>query len=130
MKRRAKVLLTFAVFIASLFSAGCAAILRGTKQKVSIDSNVPGAEILINDKKIGVTPFVGRIPRGVDTTLVVRKRGYRTRTMVLNSSVEPIFFGNIFFFAIGSVTDYLIDSMYKYAGTIQVDLYPVAPLPR
>ncbi len=131
MKRRATMLLTPAVFIVSLFSMGCATILKGSSQEVTIDSNVPGALILLNNKQIGVTPFTGNIPRGFGNVLVVRKPGFRPITMALDTGIEPIFFGNILCGGpTGSTTDYLTGSMFRYAGTIQVDLYPLAPPPQ
>lgn len=110
----------------AIFSNSCATIVKGPTQKVTIDSNVPGADIYLNNKRIGQTPYTGPIPRGSDTTIVVSKPGYRNKTVTLNSSVEPIFFGNIICGGTtGSITDFATGSMYKYSSTIQIDLYPL-----
>jgi hypothetical protein len=112
------------VFLVGFVFSGCASIIYGSTQKVTIDSNVQGADILINNKHVGTTPFTGTISRGNETTLTIAKEGFRPKTITMNTSIEPIFFGNIICGGTtGSITDFATDAMYKYSpNTIQVDL--------
>lgn len=115
--------------IAAIFFTGCATIFKGTSQTVSVLSNVKGAEIIVDGKRVGTTPYSGPIPRGSSTTMTIRKDGYETKTIALNTEVEPVFWGNGLLFLVyflgsfTSSTDYATGSMYKYSpATISVDL--------
>jgi len=105
---------------------GCATIVKGKSQTVSIDSNVSGAEIVVDGSVVGTTPYTGNLPRGSSTNLTLRKPGYRSKTIVLNSDVEPIFWGNLISGGVlGSSTDAGTGAMYKYSpSNIQIDLQP------
>jgi len=105
---------------------GCASITKGQVQDVTIDSNVQGAEILINGARVGTTPYSGILARNSKTKLTLQKEGYRSKTIVLDTSIEPVFWGNILLGGgIGSTTDAVNGSMYKYTpGNIVVDLEP------
>lgn len=96
--------------------SGCASIVAGTSQVISINSNVQGANVMINGGTVGVTPFTGSIPRGKDTTVTVSKAGYQPQTITLSTKIEPIFFGNIIFGGlIGSTTDLATGALFEYA---------------
>lgn len=96
--------------------AGCASIVAGTSQVVSINANVQGATVAINGSQVGVTPFTGSIARGKDTTVTVSKAGYQPQTITLSTKIEPIFFGNIIFGGLlGSTTDLATGALFEYA---------------
>jgi len=105
---------------------GCSTIVKGKYQTVSINSNVKGAEIVVNGAVIGTTPFNGPLERDSAMSVTVRKEGYQPKTVVLDTSIEPMFWGNIIiggFF--GSTTDASTGDMYKYSpSTIEIDLEP------
>lgn len=115
-------------FIAALAlaSTGCSTILNGKTQSISVDSNVKGAEVLINQVVVGQTPFTGQAPRGQAPQITVRKAGYETKTVVAETGFEPVFWGNILIGGVlGSTTDNATGSMYKYApATFNVELKP------
>jgi PEGA domain len=118
--------MALAIAALAVLGTGCATIVSGKTQTVTIDSNVKDAEIVVEGTVLGTTPYNGPIKRGKDTTILLRKAGYEKKTFTLNTEVEPVFWGNIIcggFF--GSTTDYATGSMYKYApATINVDLTP------
>lgn len=62
------------VFSLSLF--GCAAVFRGTKDSVVIESNPTGAEASKGDRKLGATPTAFEADRSGVTQLTLRKTGY------------------------------------------------------
>ena len=115
--------------LSSFFVTSCATIVGGTSQTVSIDSNVKGADITVNGASVGQTPFAGSIKRGKSTSVNVKKSGYLAKTIILNTEVEPIFWGNIIFGGfLGSTTDLSTEAMYKYTpASINVDLEKEEP---
>ncbi|MBK9347350.1 MAG: PEGA domain-containing protein [Burkholderiales bacterium] len=109
-----------------LASTGCSTILNGKTQSISVDSNVKGAEVLINQVVVGQTPFVGQAPRGSSPQITVRSDGYEPKTIVAETAFEPVFWGNIIIGGVfGSTTDSSTGAMYKYApATFTVELKP------
>lgn len=116
------------LLIASASLGACSTIVKGDNQTVSILSNVKGADVYVNGEMIGQTPYTGPVERAADTTVTLKKTGYETKTVTLNTTFEPVFWGNIIFGGfIGSTTDMASGSMYKYApATVTLDLDKVA----
>ena len=111
-------------FITLLVVSGCSTIIKGSSQVVSIDSNVKGADVKVNGQLIGKTPFSGQIKRGSSTEVTLSKEGYDSKTIIMSTNVEPVFFGNVFCGGfIGSTTDAATGAMYNYApATYNLDL--------
>ena len=96
----------------------CSTVVNGKKQLISISSNVKGADIIVDGKNVGTTPFNGKVDRGNDVTVTLQKDGYEPKTIVVNSDVAPAFWANILFIygsSSSSTTDYLSGAMYKYS---------------
>jgi hypothetical protein len=115
------------VLASTAFVSGCSTIVNGSRQSITVDSNVKGAEVLINQVVVGQTPFVGQAPRGPAPQITVRKQGYESKTVVADTGFEPIFWGNIIIGGvIGSTTDAASGSMYKYSpAALNIELKPV-----
>lgn len=115
--------LAFVVFL-GVAIAGCSTIVKGTSQIVSINSNVKGADVIVNGVTVGTTPYNGPIKRESTTTVTLNKTGYESKTITLSTEIEPIFWGNIIFGGFfGSTTDMGTGAMYKYApATLVMDL--------
>ena len=115
------------VAASTLLLGGCATLVKGSSQAVTITSNVDGAEILLDGKPVGSTPFSGAVPKG-KTTVMLRKAGYTPATVTLSKTLEPIFWGNIISGGTtGSLTDFATGAAYAYApATYQVDLKAAA----
>lgn len=114
------------IFLMAVMVTGCSTIMNGKTQSISVDSNVKGAEVLINQVVVGQTPFTGQAPRTQAPQITVRKVGYETKTVVAETSFEPVFWGNIIFGGFfGSTTDNSTGAMYKYApASFNVELKP------
>jgi hypothetical protein len=115
----------YAVISAILILQGaCATLLKGPNQLVNIDSNVHGADVLVNEQFVGKTPFNAPIPRGSATRVTVKKSGFESRTITLNTEVEGAFWANILTGGlIGSSTDSASGAMLKYSpAAFQIDL--------
>jgi uncharacterized protein YceK len=107
-----------------LAMSGCATIIKGDKQTVSINSNVRGATVLVNGEQVGTTPFTGPIKRKSGTTVTLRKDGFESKSVTMTTEIESVFWGNIISGGgFGSTTDLTTGAMYFYApATLQVDL--------
>jgi len=119
-----KKMMLSSLVIANILFSGCASIVKGSKQNVSIISNVKDAEIIVNGSTIGKTPYNGSIVKSSSTTITLQKEGYEPKTITLDTEVEPIFWGNILIGGVfGSTTDMASGAMYKYTpATLNIDL--------
>ena len=107
---------------AALFS-GCATIISGTSQAVTIDSNVQGATVAIEGNIVGQTPFSGKIPRKRESVALVSKPGYAAQPVVLTTSFNPVAILSLFWDY--STTDCLTGACWEYApSTYYVNLRP------
>jgi hypothetical protein len=112
-----------ALALGGVLAAGCASIVKGSTQTITVSSNVDGADVYLDGVRIGTTPFVGVVAKNKGT-ITVQKAGFRTATVSLAKSLEPMFWGNIITGGtIGSITDFASGSAYQYApASYQVDL--------
>jgi hypothetical protein len=99
-----------------IFFVGCATILDGTKQVVSINSNVQGANVYIDGIQVGQTPFTTQIKKKKGTQVRVDKKGHTSKTMSMTTSLPTVFWGNIIFGGFtGSTTDFVSGAAYEYS---------------
>lgn len=111
-----------ALALAALLT-GCASIISGTSQAVTIDSNVQGASVSIEGNIVGQTPFSGKIPRKRESVALVSKPGYTAQPVVLTTSFNPVAILSIFWDY--STTDCLTGACWEYApSTYYVNLRP------
>lgn len=111
-----------ALGVAALLS-GCASIISGTSQAVTIDSNVQGATVAIEGNIVGQTPFSGKIPRKRESVALVSKAGYTAQSVVLTTSFNPVAIISLFWDY--STTDCLTGACWEYApSTYYVNLRP------
>lgn len=108
----------------SVFLVSCASIVKGTKQTITINSNVDGATVYLDGIMVGTTPFVGDIKKN-KAALTIQKEGYKTYTLSLSKSLEPMFFGNIITGGtLGSITDFATGAAYTYSpSSYQIEMY-------
>lgn len=120
--RRIFTILTLSLLV---FGTSCATLLTGTQQRVSIDSNPQGADIIIDGQKLGVTPSKVKVDRDLNALLEDGKeielemQGYRKNGYVLDATINPIVIlntVNLMFWGIdiitGAVTKY--DNYYTF----------------
>ena len=113
------VLVSMGVFLTS-----CATVVSGSKQSISITSNVEGASIsLINmssnkETPLGKTPFIGNAPRYKSAKLVIKKEGFKTAEILLGSETNWVFLAGAMspYSGLSSTsTDFSTGAIYKYA---------------
>jgi hypothetical protein len=110
--------------------AGCASIVSGTSQQITIDSNPKGANCSLSREGQAIGNVL--TPSGLvikktkhDIAIVCDKTGYQRATATLTSDVESTTFGNLL---IGGAVGWAIDSATgadnKYDDVITVTLVP------
>ena len=83
------------VLTASLLLSGCATIVSGTNQKVSVTSQPSGAKVTADGKMTSTTPTDFTLERKSDHTLEFSKEGYKTATVMLKRTINGMLAGNI-----------------------------------
>lgn len=73
-----------ALLAASSLSA-CATVIRGTKQKFAIVSVPPGADVELSTGVTCVTPCHLKLKRKTPFTATIKKEGYQTATVAVES---------------------------------------------
>lgn len=98
-----------------LFVTGCATIFDGKTQTLTFDSQPSGAEVYINDIKIGVTPLTTEVLRAKDNTLTFKKSGFKERSVPMTTTMNLTFLGNLVTGgAFGTTTDAATGAINKY----------------
>lgn len=102
------------IVIATIFFSSCATIFTGTKDRITFNTNPPGARISINGIEQGVTPLTMKVNRSLnDTDVEFKLDGYETKVITLSKEfnvVSVINLGNL----IGWGIDALSGSVMKY----------------
>ena len=109
--------------------AGCATIVTGSTQTLTINTTPSGATVTLNGNNLGVTPMSIEVKRPETERSVFRfeKEGYKPLELPVARSMNTWWLGNIITGGVfGSTTDYASGAMYEYQpGLIQVTLEPV-----
>ena len=77
----AKSLLASTAGLCLLMVSGCATMLKGTTDQITVISDPPGAQVTSNSSPVGVTPVSFTVPSKEDLNLQVSKPGYQAATM-------------------------------------------------
>jgi hypothetical protein len=77
-----------------LLSIGCASIINGTRQKVAVSSNPPGATVSDGEVSL-VTPATFELKRNCDHLITITKPGYETETVKVVHVVSGAVAGNL-----------------------------------
>ncbi|MFH1846561.1 MAG: PEGA domain-containing protein [Candidatus Omnitrophota bacterium] len=104
------------------FMSGCATIMTGPVQKVSVTSAPSGAVATVDGGQAAVTPTIFTLERKSDHTIEIAKEGYRTATVALRHTLSGATAGNLI---VGGIIGIAIDAssgaMYKLVPE-QVDV--------
>ncbi len=123
MKQKTIVVAILLLLGVSIYLTSCASIATGTSQLVTISCNVDGADVLLDGKIVGKTPFTGEIKKN-GKLITIQMEGYKTHQIALSTSLEGMFWGNIIIGGtLGSITDFASGAAYKYSpASYQVEL--------
>lgn len=102
------------ILVASMAFTSCSTLFTGTKDRITFNTNPPGARVYINGIEQGVTPLTMKVKRSLsDTDAEFKLDGYETRLITLSKGfnvVSVINLGNLFGWGI----DALSGSIMKY----------------
>jgi hypothetical protein len=102
--------------VVALGSTGCATIMHGTRQDVSITSVPSGAAVTINGQDKGKTPVAVELPRKDKHLLKLELPGYLAFEQYLVRKVSGWVWGNLVFGGIpGLAVDAITGGLYKVA---------------
>jgi hypothetical protein len=113
-------------FLALLVLNSCATILNGRYQNVDIITNVPGAEVYLNDQLADTTPCTIAVPRTYkkDQQVRVSKKGYSTESFVLQKKLNENTLLGIPYLLIPVGVDALTGSIIRYQKPDTILLVP------
>ena len=103
--------------------SGCASVICGPKQAVTIDSKPHGAEVLVYDSHCDVifqktTPCTAKLPRrtpdydAANYVILIKKEGYAPVQIPLTGQVNKAYFANILFGGLGMAIDPITGGMW------------------
>lgn len=120
-------LISTATISVIVFLIGCASIINGKTQQISITSDPPEAQVAIDDADRGTTPLSMELSRKDRHTITVKLSGYKTQEIALDRKVSGWVWGNIIFGGlIGLAVDAISGGMYKITPeTVNARLTPV-----
>ena|SRR5438067_136431 len=124
-----------AVAATGIALSGCATIISGTSENISVNTPpTTGASCTLSNGEGTwnvVSPGVARVERaGHDMGVHCSKPGFQDGTANLVSGFEPWALGNIIFGGvIGIVVDIADGAVHKYPRSVDVPMQPVGPPP-
>ncbi|HEX8392174.1 MAG TPA: PEGA domain-containing protein [Longimicrobium sp.] len=102
------------VVAACLALSGCATIVHGSKQSVTVASTPAGAQVMIDNMNVGVTPMSAQLSRKQEHTVRITMAGYQPYDLKMQKTVDGWIAGNILFGGIpGLIVDAATGAMYK-----------------
>jgi hypothetical protein len=120
-----------ASFLLPIFATGCASIIEGTSQEISINTNPAGADCALKRQdqviaRVNPTPGATTIKKTkYDITVYCDKNGFQQATYLNHSGAAAATFGNI---VLGGGIGWAIDSAAgadnKYDSPVNITLVP------
>lgn len=116
----------------SLLANGCASIIHGTRQNISISSQPTGANVFVDGAASGNAPMTILLKRKQDHLVRLELSGYQPYEMKLEHGFSGWYLGNI---VIGGIIGLIVDAadgaMYKLTpkqlnAVLQASAAPVA----
>jgi hypothetical protein len=96
---------TVALIAVAILANGCATIISGPSQKLTITSEPSPASVIVNDVAKGETPLTVKVRRRDIQTVNVQREGYEPYELVTDQVLNPWFLGNAIF-PIGVFVDF------------------------
>jgi uncharacterized protein YceK len=113
-RKVASLILMLCSAIGGFVLSGCATIIHGTRQEVGFSSSPTGAEVWVDNVKMGETPVVAKLRRKDTHTVKLILPGYQSYETTITRSVSGWVWGNL---AIGGLIGLGVDAvsggMYK-----------------
>jgi hypothetical protein len=110
-----------------LAGSGCATILAPGPDLVLVESDPPGAEVLIDGRPAGRTPAQVMVLRNEEARLTLRKDGYQDVQYDYDKDINPPTLANLLLGGLlGFIVDAASQNIGKYdPGPLRFRMYPV-----
>ena len=119
----------FLVWVQVLSNAGCATIVSGKTQDVTVRSNPSGAKVLVDVMMQGTTPLVANLIRKKRHTLEISKEGYGRDVRATTRGFNWWYLGNLILGGvIGLIVDPITGAIFDVnPDSVYVELQKAAP---
>jgi hypothetical protein len=111
----------------SLIFNSCCTIFSGSKQRITINSNQPGATIKVDDKEVGTVPQNTLITKKKSHVIQISKEGYRSQSYTLTpNKINLLSMFNFFSLYIGTIIDAHTGALMSFSTkNVNLDLVKV-----
>ena len=95
------------IVVLVLLSSGCATMIRGTEQKLSVNTTPVGAKVMLSDGRSCISPCTLSVKRKDTINITIEKKGYHTHTtaVVPTLSGAGAMLGGLVDYGTGAVYD-------------------------
>lgn len=83
------------IIVLGMSGMGCATIVNGTTQKISVSSDPPGATVTVDGNEVYTTPATIKVSRKRDHVVTIAKEGFATEQIPLIRTLSGAVAGNI-----------------------------------
>ncbi|MBZ0265525.1 PEGA domain-containing protein [bacterium] len=107
------------LLVTMVFVWGCATIISGTTQDLSVGSTPAGASVKVMtlagmEMASGTTPFTATLSRNSSYKVVVSMKGYMNKEVIINKGFNVMTIGNIICGGIpGLIIDYISGAIFE-----------------
>jgi hypothetical protein len=108
--------LLLCLLVLGVAASGCATIVHGSTQSIAVNTDPPGARVMVNGQDHGATPTTLNLKRGRDHQIVFDLAGYQPVTINVEKNMDtmPFIVGNLFSWGIiGWVVDAANGAAYR-----------------
>lgn len=107
-----------------LLLAGCATVMHGTRQSVSISSYPSDAEVWVDNQYIGKSPTIVELKRKENHHVKIELKGYQPYEIILSHQLSGWVFGNLVYGGVlGLAVDAISGGLYKLTpDQVQVEM--------
>ncbi len=88
--RSAQRMTGIAFLMVSYLNLTACSIFGGSSQSLTVNSDPPGANVLINGTLAGTTPLQQQVPRRGDLTVEVQKAGYKPQSRMTGRKLSSV----------------------------------------
>jgi hypothetical protein len=94
---------------------GCATIIHGTNQHISVNSSPQGAKVSVNGIPVATTPAKIKLSRSErSVNILIEKEGYKSQGVIVSRKLSGWFFGNLLIGGwIGMIIDAVDGAMFR-----------------
>lgn len=112
--RRGTLPLLLAAAAIAVAAGGCATIMQGTSQELSVASTPSGARVLVDGTEMGRTPYVASLKRKDKHVVRIEMDGYQPFELPIARATSGWVWGNIVFGGLpGLAVDAISGGLYK-----------------